>query len=366
MMRILTRYVLREYAIPLCYCLAGFISIYVLFELFGSFARLAESDLPSMTIVEYFCAYLAPFFEWLAPAALMLAALYTMWNFCRHSELIAMRANGVSFLAIARPILAVAVLMSGLVLFVNEWYVPRRAQWAKQLRGEKFDLAKMEKADNMVFRNVRDCRTWTIGSVVTPDAEHLAEVRVTVDRPGGARRLCVTAPKADYLDGEWWFRDAEVQHYDINGAEIATPTPELDSLSLRTFPEFRERPGDFLSQNRDWAYNSIRDRLRYLRANRGLSVELRRKYAYDTWAKVLSPLACIIITLFSIPAGVATGRQSVFKGILGALGLFFSFYGVVIACMVCANEGWLNPVVAAFLPYVTFLVLGVRAFNKQR
>lgn len=119
-MRILTRYVLREYAIPLCYCLAGFISIYVLFELFGSFARLAESDLPSMTIVEYFCAYLAPFFEWLAPAALMLAALYTMWNFCRHSELIAMRANGVSFLAIARPILAVAVLMSGLVLFVNE------------------------------------------------------------------------------------------------------------------------------------------------------------------------------------------------------------------------------------------------------
>ena len=357
---------MREYVIPLFYCLAGFVSIYVLFELFGSFSRLADSDLPFLTMVEYFCAYLAPFFEWLAPAALMLAALYTMWSFCRHSELIAMRANGVSFFAIARPILAVAVLMAGVVLFVNEWYVPRRAQWAKQLKNERFDMAKIAKADNIVYRNVLDCRTWTVGITYTPDAEHLGEVRVTVDRPGGARKFCVTAPKADYLDGEWWFHDPEVQHYDINGTEVATPTPELDSLSLRAFPEFSEKPSDFLSQNRDWSYNSIRDRIRYLRTNRNLSDDLRRKYAYDTWAKVLSPFACIIITLFAIPAGVATGRQSVFKGILGALGLFFAFYGAVIGCMVCANEGWLNPVASAVLPYVAFLVMGIVAFNKQK
>ena len=365
-MRILTRYILKEYVIPLCYCLAGFISIYVLFELFGSFSRLAEADLPLLTIVEYFCAYLAPFFEWLAPAALMLSALYTMWSFCRHSELIAMRASGVSFLAIALPILAVAVVMAGVVLAVNEWYVPRRAQWAKQMKSEKFDREKMAKADNIVFRNVRENRTWTVGEIISSDAEHLAEVRVTVDRPGGARLMNISAPKVDYLDGEWWFRDAVVQHYDINGSEVATPTPELDSLKLRAFPEFSEKPMDFLSQNRDWSYNSIRDRLRYLKSHHNLPAESRRKYAYDTWAKVLSPLACIVITLFAIPAGVATGRQSVFKGILGALGLFFSFYGTVIGCMVCANEGWLHPVVAAILPYALFLVLGIRAFNKQR
>ena len=365
-MRILTRYVLKEYLIPFCYCMAGFVSIYVLFELFGSFSRLMDSGLPFRMMAEYFCAYLAPYVEWLVPAALMLSALYTMWSFCRHSELIAMRASGVSFFAIARPMLAVAFVMSLAVMFVNEWYVPRRAQWAKQMKTEKFNLQKLERADNIVYRNVRDCRTWTVGKVVTPDAEHLADVRVTIDRPGGARRLSVSAPKVDYLDGEWWFSDAEIQHYDINGVETSTPTPELDSLSLRAFPEFLEKPKDFLAQNRDWTYNSIADRIRYLRTHRNLSAEVRRKYAYDTWAKVFSPFACIIITLFAIPAGVATGRQSVFKGILGALGLFFAFYGAVIGCMVCANEGWLNPALAAVLPYALFLVLGIRAFNKQR
>lgn len=352
--------------IPLFYCLAGFISIYVLFELFGSFSRLADSDLPVLVIVEYFIAYLAPFFEWLAPAALMLAALYTMWSFCRHSELVAMRANGVSFGAISRPILFVALLMAAAVAWINEVYVPRKAQWAKQLKTERFDSAKMATSDNIVFRNVRDFRTWAIGGLATSDAKHLRDVRVTVDGADGVRRLSVTAPFADYRDGEWWFKNAEVQHYDSRGAEIATPTPHLDALSLRVFPEFRERPSDFLAQNRDWAYNSVSDRIRHLRTNRNLTPETRRKYVYDTWSKVLSPLACIVITLFAIPAGVATGRQSVFKGILGALGMFFLFYGSVIGCMVCANEGWLNPALAAILPYVLFLALGIRAFYKQR
>ena len=68
-MRILTRYVLREFIVPLVYCLTGFMSIYVLFELFGSFSRLADAKPPIGKIVAYFAGYVAPYFEWLAPHA---------------------------------------------------------------------------------------------------------------------------------------------------------------------------------------------------------------------------------------------------------------------------------------------------------
>lgn len=364
-MRILTRYILREYVVPLGYCLCGFASIYVLFELFGSFSRIADADLPLSTAVEYFCAYLSPFFEWLAPAALMLAALYTMWQFCRHSELVAMKASGIGFHSIAAPVLCVAAAMAVAVWWVNDEYVPRRAQWAKKLKGDKFRTSDAA-ADNIVYRNSAAGRTWSVGRLLDPDARSLADVRVTVDRHGGKRLLSVVAERADYLDGEWWFRSPAVRHYDALGADAATPTPELDALPLRAFPEFDETPDDLLMQNREWAYNSVPDRFRYIASHPNLSPELRAKYEYDTWAKLLAPLACIVITLFALPAGVATGRQSVFLGILGALALFFSFYGTVIACMVCADSRWLPPVVAAFLPYVLFLALGVRSFLRHR
>ncbi len=236
-MRILTRYVFREFLVPLFYCLCGFASIYVLFELFGSFSRMAEAKPPFLQILKYFCAYLAPFFQYLAPAALMLATLYTMWTFCRHSEIIAMRANGIGFFTIVKPLLVVACAMALFVAWVNECYVPRYAQWAKQLRNARFEMQKVAKADNIVFRNAKADRTWTIDEMAGLSGEHLKSVKVTVDRVEGARLMNVTAERADYLDGEWWFTNAKVQHYDSQGREVASPTPELDALAFRPFPQ---------------------------------------------------------------------------------------------------------------------------------
>ena len=366
-MRILTRYVLREFLIPFFYCLTGFVSIYVLFDLFGSFSRMRNAHITLGDAALYFCAYLAPYFHYVVPAALMLATLYTMWCFCRHSELTAMRASGVSFLAIVKPLLGVSIVMAAAVAWVNESFVPAKAQWAAQMKTFQFDREMLAETDSIVYRNGPASRTWNVNSILDEDGCHLKDVRVMVDRPnGGARLMTVTAERADYLDGEWWFAEPKVQHYDALGQEIATPVPELDALKVRCFAEFRETPADFQMQNRPWKFNSVRDRLRYLENHPNLSADVRRDYVYDTWAQIMAPLACIIITLFAIPAGISSGRQSVFRGILGALGMYFAFYGLAIAMMVLAKSGWFPAIPAAILPAAVFLALGIRAFLKQR
>ena len=365
-MKKLQRYILREYLVPLIYCMMGFISIYVLFELFGSFSRLMDMKLPFLTTVKYFAGYLSPYFHYLAPAALMLAALYTMWNFCRHSELVAMRASGISFVSIARPIILVACVMAGFVAWVNESYVPRTAQWAMRLKKERFDTKKAERSGRLDYRNSAERRIWSADSVEDPRGRHLVGVSVTEDRPDGSRAFHVNAERADWLDGEWWFKSPTVQHYDTRGAEIATKTPELDALTLRVFPSFTERPNDLMAQSRKQQYNSVAGKFRHLRTNENLSDDTRREYEYAAWAQIMSPFACIIMVLFAIPAGVSSGRQSVFKGILCALGMFFAFYGLVIGGMVAANLGYLHPILCATLPYAIFLVLGIRAFRLQR
>ena len=365
-MKTIYKYVFREFLVPLIYCLAGFVSIYVLFELSSSFSRMMEAKMPFGQIVLYFCGYLAPYFHYIAPAALMLATLYTMWMFCRHSEIVAMRASGVSFLAIAAPLLTVAFAISLFVIYVNEVFVPRYAQWAAQAKAERFESSRISRADNIVLRNAAGCRTWNVDSLGGFSGKRLLDVRVTEDRPGGARLRTITAESAEYLDGEWWFSNATVQHYDPAGQEIATTTPELDSLKTRCFENFNEEPGDFLMQNRPWKFNSTVDRIRYIATHPEMTDERREELRYDLWAQIMSPWACIIITLFAIPAGIASGRQSVFRGILGALAMYFSFYGVTIGGMVAAKNGWCNPVLAAVAPDVMFLLLGVRAFFKQR
>ncbi|MBR4654365.1 MAG: LptF/LptG family permease [Kiritimatiellae bacterium] len=365
-MRILTRYVLREYLVPLCYCLTGFMSIYILFELFGSFSRLAAARPEWGKVVRYFVGYLAPYFEWLAPACLMLATLYTMWNFCRHSELVAMRASGIGFFAIVRPLLMVATLMAAFVVYVNEVYVPANAQWASQFRNARFNDEEMVHAGNIVYCNPAEDRTWNVGLMVTDDAKVLEDVTVSVDYPSGGRKMTVKSDRAEYLDGLWWFLHPTVFYFDEQGVEKASPVPELEKLSLRAFPSFTEEPRDFILQNRDSQYFSIADMLRFMRTHSSMTAKDRSKMQYDMWAQIASPLACIVITLFAIPAGIATGRQSVFKGIVGALAMFFSFYALTIAFMVLSRLGWCPPILAAFLPDVVFFLIGCRLFWRQR
>ena len=365
-MRILTRYVLREYLVPLCYCLVGFVSIYILFELFGSFSRLMAARPAWEQVVRYFAGYLAPYFEWLAPACLMLATLYTMWNFCRHSELVAMRASGIGFFAIVKPLLFVAALMALFVVYVNEVFVPANAQWASRFRDARFSDENMAQADNIVYRNPAANRTWNVGMMVTDDAKVLEDVTVSVDYPGGGRQMTVKSDRAEYLDGQWWFLRPAVFYFDAQGTEIASPVPELEKLSLRAFSSFTEEPRDFILQNRSTQHFSVSDRLRFLRTHPSMSERERREYQYDIWAQIASPLACLVITLFAIPAGIATGRQSVFKGILGALAMFFSFYALTIGCMILARLGWCPPALAAFLPDGLFFLIGCRLFWRQR
>jgi len=363
----LTRYVLIEFIVPLFYCLTGFLSIYVLFDLFGSFSRMNKAQIDFATALRYFCGYLAPFFHYIVPAALLLATLYTMWMFCRHSEITAMRASGISFFTIVKPLLSVAFVMALAVMWVNEEYVPENSHWAAQMKTYQFDQKEFRMADNIVFRNTPSSRTWNIERMLDREGKKLGKVKVTVDRPnGGARKLNIEAEGAEYLDGEWWFMKPRIQHYDAAGQETKSLTPELDSLTIRCFDDFEETPRDFIMQNRPWKYNSILDRFRYLKMHTDLSSESRRDCLYDTWAQIMSPWACIIITLFAIPAGIASGRQSVFKGILGALGMFFAFYTFDILMMILAKNGLVPVIPAAVAPCVLFLALGIRSFYKQR
>ena len=365
-MKIIQRYILREFIVPLFYCLTGFASIYILFELFGSFSRMLDSDMGLADAALYLAGYLAPYFHYLAPAALMLATLYTMWTMCRHSEIVAMRASGISFRAIVRPLLSVAVLMAVFVTFVNEWFVPNYAQWAAQMKTERFDASKITRADNICYRNASGFRTWNIDGLYSYDGSSLSNVCLRIDRPHGERLMTVSAKRADYLDGEWWFSGLTVQHFDESGREIASPTPEVDALDFRSFGFLNESPADFLLQNRPMKFYSVIDRIRYLKTHPNLSFASRNETNYDIWAQIMAPLACLVITLFAIPAGISSGRQSVSKGILGALGMYFSFYGVTILCMVLAKNGWCPPIPAAVFPDVLFLALGIRIFLKQR
>jgi lipopolysaccharide export system permease protein len=100
--------------------------------------------------------------------------------------------------------------------------------------------------------------------------------------------------------------------------------------------------------------------LRKMRTGGGGGAEDR----YDFWYRIAAPWACLVITLFSIPAGITTGRQSVFKGILLVLVTFFSFYAFTLLLKYFGQHGALSRVLAAWLPNLVFLAIGGAMYRR--
>jgi len=367
-MRILTRYVLREFLVPFTYCIVGFLGIYMLFELFDTFNRMIESKPPLLTVLSFFAGYVSPYLEWLIPAALMLAVLYTMWNFCRHSEITAMRANGIGFIVIVRPLLAVACLMAVLVACINEFYAPWAAEEANAMREARFKPLTGQIKENVPYFNQQAGRVWRINRMNLDTPRLLEGVRISFDRPDGSRQVDVTCRKAEYLDGMWWLFYPQYNFFDELNNPVENPQPQLSGLVIRAFPDLTEKPRDFLLMNKAWENYTVRDMAHHIKTHPHLGRRELVSKTYDIQARLAAPFSCLIITLFAIPAGVATGRQSVFKGVLLAVAMFFGFYALSLLCMVLVKNEYLHlpALLGAWLPNMLFLAAGTALFYRQR
>ena len=132
-MRLLDRYLFRELLTPLAFCLGGFLIFWISFDAFNELSEFQDDKLHLLDIIEYYLAMTPEFLVTILPIVLLLALLYTLTNHARHNEITAMRAAGVSLWRICVPYFVVGLAASVVLFALNEWCVPRSADWAERI-----------------------------------------------------------------------------------------------------------------------------------------------------------------------------------------------------------------------------------------
>src|SRR4051812_2254350 len=111
-MRLLDRYLLREFLLALLVCFGAFLMLWVTFDLLFELHKLQENHLRVGDIVEFYVFQIPEFIPIALPISLLLALLYALTNHARYNEITAIRAAGVSLARICLPYLIVAVLFN--------------------------------------------------------------------------------------------------------------------------------------------------------------------------------------------------------------------------------------------------------------
>ena len=362
------RYILREYLTPVGYCLGTFTMFYVIWDLFANLGEIIEAKTPVLLIGRYYLCLVLPTLEFLAPASLLLATLYTLWHLTRNNELTAMRSSGVSLYRIMVPFLAVGMVFSIVTGVVKESIGPEAARWAHEFSESHFTAeTKAEMVRDYPFANSVDHRQWRIDKVDLRDARVLHGVTITQERLDGSRLRRLAARRAEWLDGEWWCFGVTVQHYDANDNPIGTP----EALGVHEsagvcMPFLTEGPADLHIASKPPEFLSGRETLHYIRTHPNISSKRMIEKIVDFHSRMAIPWACLILTLFAIPTGGRNSRQSVIVGIFLAISLLLGFYGLNVCGVFLGKRQLLSPWLGAWLSNIVFLITGLCMLLRMR
>lgn len=283
------------------------------------------------------------------PYSVLLATLIALVTLNQNSEVVAMKAAGLSAHQVLAPLLLTAVVVSGASFVFNERVVTRSTATLKAWENNKF--AKLPR-DAGVRSNVylTDGANIMVAGMVTGrgNAMVMQDVSWYSRDPQGMLAEQIRAPRATYANPGWRLEGAE--RFDVAGATTQrlpsvvvgpglTPAQvELDSVDpdAQSFTQ--------LSRTID-AYEAISSR----------TEELRAKW----WHKLAGPLSAVLMPLLgSIAAfGLARSGQLFVRAVIG-MALGFAYFVVDNAALAMGSFGGYPPLLAAWAPFLLFLLVG--------
>ena len=123
-MKILTRYLLRAHVGPFLFAFIALTGVVLINTLARRLAELAGKGLPMQAITQFFVYALPATVALTFPMAVLVAILYTFATFPAENEITAMKAGGLDLKRLLLPLLAVAGIITGVMVWFNDRVLP--------------------------------------------------------------------------------------------------------------------------------------------------------------------------------------------------------------------------------------------------
>ncbi|HTI31697.1 MAG TPA: LPS export ABC transporter permease LptG [Sphingomonas sp.] len=283
-----------------------------------------------------------------APFCFLLGALVTLATLNQNSEVIAMKAAGLSAHQVLAPLILASVGVAGLTFAFNERIVPRAA--ATLNRWQAVNYGKPPSGnEGQVNVWVRDEDDLIHAAVVTGrgNAVRLQDVHI-YDRQGGQLLRTIEAAHGHYDKGALILHDTRT--FDVASGKV------IKAPDLRF--GFALRPDQFTLSNIDPAglsFMGLRQATSDLEAAGRPSVPQRAAL----WHKLSGPLSTILMPLLAAVAGFGLARtgQLFVRAVIG-MALGFAYFVADNFGLAMGNLGAYPAWLAAWGPFVLFLLIG--------
>jgi LPS export ABC transporter permease LptG/LPS export ABC transporter permease LptF len=345
-------YLARTYLRTLTLAVAGLMGLFYISTFIDKSDKLFKGQVTLTTILSFLWWETPQFLYYIIAIAVLLSAIATIGLMTKNSEIIVMRACGISIYRTAVPLLAFAIVASAILFAFEERilaFTNRRADYLNHIiRGglpETFDVVH---------------RKWVVGrngeiyhfQLFDPRRSELTSLSVFRFNPTTSEiTQRVYAARATYLprlrddEAAWEVKDGWTR--DFPGGEVVPYTPF--QVSRATI-----EPADYFTTEEPKP-----DRMTFAQLRRYIDeLEASGYTALDhkvaLYQKFAFPLVTLIMTVIAVPFALTTGKRGALYGIGVGIALALVYWTAISVFAAFGSGGLIPPALAAWAPNLLF------------
>ena len=285
----------------------------------------------------------------LSPSILLLGGILSMGGLAANSELIVMRASGVSTMRITRSVLQTGFIIAILVALLGEYVVPDATRGAKTFRAEMIEKKLIIGGMNDIW--ARDGNRYVNVKRILPDHQLRGVTVYELNEEYQLNRVTY-AKSAQYKDDRWELRGIKRSDISFDGVTVHKQNwMELERLILLELFSVLELESKDMSALELLTYSD------YLEENKLDNDE----YLLAFWIKVFTPLTCLAMLMIAMPLVFATTPRSGGVGqrimIAILIGVIYFVFNRSINHLGLALD--VAPLLSAALPLMMVMVVSV-------
>jgi LPS export ABC transporter permease LptG/LPS export ABC transporter permease LptF len=357
--RILDAYVIRQFLGIFFLVLAGFVMLILVFTFFELVGDILRNHIALSLIGIYLLNLMPSMIYQITPLAVLIAALVTFGSLNRNSEIIAMKATGISLYRLVVPIVSIGAILAISLFLFDQFYLPqanRRQEALHNIIKGKPAQTVLHPEQNWIFGQPHSGEPGRIFyyQFFDPERNQFANLSIFEFDPSSfqlSRRIFAARAVWDRSSDSWLFLNGWQRN--IAGANVT----EYREFQQTSFAEIHEDPSYFKKESLQAQEMNFGQLDRYISDLRQSGFDTMR-LRVDLWHKLAYPLVCIIMAVLAIPFALSMGRRGSLTGIAVAIAVALAYWVVDGLFGAMGNVNYLPAALAAWSSDAIFGLIG--------
>lgn len=353
-MRILDKYILREFIGPFLFSVAAFSAIFLGTNTLFKIAQIITKYGVPFRVAFWLFVYSLPNIVALTfPLSMLLASLLSFGRLSASSEITAMRSAGISFARLAAPVFVVALLVSLFSAGFTEWVAPAANTAYNHIM--RYDVEKNtgpKLQENVVIRDIHADVLVNLLFARRYDEEKQVLYGVSIEEfLNGVLKRVDNAEQAVW-QGDKWVMLNGVSH-DLG------PQGQLEGAKPFTSQDMpvTKAPVAISREQKKPEEMQITDLVLHIRSLRKEAINTN-VYEVELYRRFALPMAGLIFTLIGTPLGLQPNRSSSSVGMGISIIVIFIYYTIMTVSTALGQGGLIHPFWGAWLPNIIGIVAG--------